>query len=131
MWNLLFILKSKGLTKSKEKCVRITVPARPAVIVLPFAKLKLAVLTTEELLQADLCCGEVSLTALLPLPASAQLGRTAGRVSDLLQTLMCCHPAHGSARSSCKAEEGAASSVHGEEKAGGQKVESGIYHNVT
>lgn len=78
MWNLLCILKTKGLTKSKEKSTRITVPARHTVSVLPFAKLKPAVLTTEGHLQADLCYGEVSLTALLPPPTSAQSGPNAG-----------------------------------------------------
>lgn len=90
MWNLLCILKSKGLTKSKEKSVRITVLARHTVTVLPFAKLKLAVLITEERLQADLCYGEMSLTTAV-LPPDFSLVRTKCRREPVAH----CKPSYG------------------------------------
>lgn len=55
IWNLLCILKTKGLTKSHKNSARISAAASNTVIVLPFAKPKPTVLTTKEYLQADLC----------------------------------------------------------------------------
>lgn len=131
-WNLLCISKSKGLTKSKEMSIRITDPARHTGTALPFAKLKRAVLTTEEHLQADICYGEVSLLELLPPLISAQWGQNAGESQQLAANPhVVSFRSHSSACCPHKAEERAASSVRAVEKVGGQRLESGVQHNVT
>lgn len=58
VWYLLSILK-RGLTKAKENSIR-TVPAMHSITVLPFAKLKPAMLTSGEHLQADVYSREVT-----------------------------------------------------------------------
>lgn len=51
--------------------------------------------------------------------------------SSSLQTLTGSCPGHSSARSPCKAGEGAAASARGEEKVGGQRLGARVHHNVT
>lgn len=51
--------------------------------------------------------------------------------SSSLQTLTGRRPGHSSAHPPCKAGEGAAASVRGEEKVGGQRLGARVHHNAT